>query len=233
MNEAAIKISVLPAPEADKSQTKAETVEQAALKASVSLGPVHSCAVVLAVEGEFWLLETEGQSLRAQLAASCPLRPEQGDEVALISTRDGRLFIIAVLNRATSSPQLWSVPEGLNLEAGPSAQILSRESLQLCSHNLRAGAVEMDLQTKDLNLSGETVNLAAKAFKLLGRSLFASLASLTQHLGHCSRLVEGRDELMAETVLSQARAEHICQGRQVAVSAGESVRIDGKQINLA
>ncbi len=207
---------------------------EAALKFNPSRPDIPSAALVERVEATGrCLVNCRGLTLPALMAASCPLRPEPGDEVGLFHLDDGRLFIIAVLKRASSAPQTWAVPEGLTLDAGARAEIVSREEIGLTSASLKASAREAELQAGRIKVIGRLAELAAEGWRLFGRTLFSSLESLTQHLGESSRLVRGRDLLAADSVVSQARASHVIQAEQVAITAGESVRVDGKQINLA
>jgi hypothetical protein len=207
---------------------------EAALKFDQSRPDIPAAAVVEAADTEGrCLLNFNGLTAEALTAASCPLRPEAGDEVALLHLDDGRLFVTAVLRRASTGPQTWAVPEGLTLDAGARAEIVSRGELGLTSVALRASAQEAELQAGRVRIIGRLAELVADGWRLFGRSFFSSLGTLTQHLGESSRLVRGRDEVVADSVLSQARTSHVVQAEQVAVTAGESVRVDGQQINLA
>ncbi|MDR1921764.1 MAG: DUF3540 domain-containing protein [Candidatus Adiutrix sp.] len=186
----------------------------------------------LGADGGYMVLD-DGRILSASPAASCPLRPEPGDEVALLRLTDGRTFIIAVLRRFSAEPQSWSIPEGLTVDVGERAEVLGRGALGFTAVSMRATAEELDIQAERLKLVGGLVDLLARGWRFFGRSLFSNLESVTQHIGRSSRLVRDHDETRAGSIVSQAQTTHITQAEQVVTTAGEAVRIDGKQINLA
>lgn len=197
------------------------------------LNPIsHGLVEKIGDTGLYQIL-ADGVSLSAQQAASCSLCPEVGDEVTLIHLSDGRAFIIAVLLRASNSPQTHSFPEGLTVDLGSQAQFVSSGELGFTSETFTTSANEIGINAKHMKLVGGIMDLVARSWQFFGRTIFASVEQVNQQLGQSSRLVRGHDETVSGSIMTQAKNTHITQAKEIVTTAGESVRIDGKQINLA
>ena len=89
---------------------------------------------VLEVEAGVCLISTEGHVLEARRAVSCLIEVQAQDRVSLLLEPDGQAHVLSVLTRVAGAPLTIPAPDGLQIHAGPQADI------ELRSGGLRAVA---------------------------------------------------------------------------------------------
>jgi hypothetical protein len=196
--------------------------------------------VVLVDETEIMVRAPRGER-RAQRAASCLVVPDVGDEVAVIVTGDGRVFVIAVLVAAEERSVEITVEGDLRISArGGSCYIGATEGVEI-----RAEGV-MSLVSKTLNLraiEGSVVfsKLTVLASSVLGHSdsvrvaaksfdSFCERVSQTARVWH--RKVEELDRLRAGHVDYRTEKEMCLRSENFLVGARQLAKLDAEQIHI-
>ena len=189
--------------------------------------------VTMVSENDVFTVVVGAESFPARQAFSCLVRPEPGDEVALVNLADGRVFIAAILARASQSPPLMAFPVGFTVTSAGRADFVSQAAMSFTAKYLAAQASALDVRTSRFDFTGGLVNLLGRGWRLFGQTFSANVEKMMQNLGSSARLVRGHDETQAETVRQLAVKTYVTQAENVITTASETVRIDGDQINLA
>lgn len=187
------------------------------------------------------VLDTPAGRMPAEVAVSCLVQPQPGDEVSAILDGEGRAIVQAVLRRPGGGPLTVTTAEGLTLRvSGTSLHLDPRHGAMLTSDRMVA-------------VSGETVDVrAGRAFADFG----LAVCRATTAYGLFGRLMNAADSLVTQAgqLLTRAKVSmrsaetldktdaplvEIRGGRGVSVygetasfNAGEDVRINGKRVNI-
>ncbi len=161
---------------------------------------------------------------RAARAASCLVAPEAGDEVALVITGEGRVFVIAVLVAAGE--------RGVDIAVEGDLRIRAEGTLSLASKvmNLRAGEgsfvlAKLSVLASTLVASSDSVRVAAKTFD-------GFVERLSQTAKRCYRKVEEIDQLRAARVDYRTENEMCLRSENFLVGARKLAKVDAEQIHI-
>ncbi|MGE4263156.1 MAG: DUF3540 domain-containing protein [Desulfovibrio sp.] len=199
---------------------------------------------LLAAGEDFAVADTPLGALSCQRAASCLLRPEQGDLalVALPAASRSTAFILAVLERGQAgSPAMLDLHSGARLCApAGGVHIEAAQGISLST------PAEFSASAGSMSFAAGSVRWLASAFSFLGKALelvtqrFTETAAeretqagtWTQRLGDSFRHVEDMDETQAGMVRTLARDTALLHGRVTHVQAEEFVKVDGQEVHL-
>ncbi len=213
---------------------------------------------LLAAGEDFAVADTPLGALSCQRAASCLLRPEQGDLalVALPAASRSTAFILAVLERGQagspamldlhSGARLCAPAGGVHIEAAQGITLSTPAELSASSDKLSFASGNMSFAADDMSFASGSVRWLVRAFSVLGKTLelvtqrFIETAAeretqagtWTQRLGDSFRHVEDMDETQAGMVRTLARDTALLHGRVTHVQAEEFVKVDGQEVHL-
>jgi hypothetical protein len=192
-------------------------------------------------EGGTFVVRGDGIVARARRAPSCVLAPEQGDRVLLARTGEGRVYVLAVLERDEDTAQRWSADGDVTIEArGGRVDVTGTTAVGIASPG------ELSLQAGALSFKSRVAKLATGKLAVLGQEVLAEVAR--------SRLVAGAIESVAEVVSQTAsrvsrvvtEIEHVRAGtvdiaaekslaihaENAMVTAKALVKMDGEAVQL-
>ena len=203
--------------------------------------PSYELATVELVEATGITVRAARGERRAQRAASCLVAPDVGDEVAVMVTGDGRVFVIAVLVRAEERPVEIAVEGDLHISArGGSCYISATEgvriraegAMSLVSKALNLRAVEGSVVLSKLTVlassvlgHSDSVRFAAKAF-----DSFCDRVSQTAKVW--TRKVEELNLLRAGHVDYRTEKEMCLRSENFLVGARVLAKLDAEQIHI-
>jgi hypothetical protein len=202
----------------------------------------YGVATIVAADGADLTVRTMTHGDRcAERAASCLVPPETGDEVAVVTTGDGRVFVIAVLVRtkdeaieiAVDGDLLISARGGsCRIDATDGVEIRSGGAMSLVSKALNLRAVEGSVVLSKLTVlassvlgHSDSVRLAAKAFES-----FCERVSQTAKV--CQRTVEELDLLRAGHADYRTEKEMCLRSENFLVGARKLAKLDAEQIHI-
>jgi hypothetical protein len=177
---------------------------------------VQEVVTVVAALGDEVRVRSERGEEQARRAVSCLVSPAPGDEVLLACVPDGRLFILAVLERT------------------------DRESTEIgVSGQLRIRAAEIDVSASRGNLVFGTLTALAGALvartekaRFFAGSLDTVCDRLSQTVQRCYRKVAELDVLRAGRLDYRAEQEICLRAENVLAGARKLVKVDGEQIHI-
>lgn len=201
---------------------------------------IYCAGQVIAIGPEGFAVRGEAGVLGARRAASCLLSPEMGDTVLVGGDNTERVYIIAVLERANSSPMRLSVEGDLQVTAGGTLSIDGRTGLTLSTPE------HCVLAADELTVRGSRATLLIEKLCAIGSEIGVTVARL-RFVGHVMeslvdrfmltakqslRVVEGTDQLRSGSIDYRAKQTMNLHGRNFLASAKELVKVDGSQIHL-
>jgi hypothetical protein len=187
--------------------------------------PSYEVATVAAVEATEITVRTARGQRRAQRAASCLVAPDTGDEVALVVTGDGRVFVIAVLVRGT-------VEKGLEIVVDGDLRIRAEGTMSLVSKVLNMRAEEGNVVLSKLTVLASSLLAHTDAVRVAAKTIDSFCERLSQTAKRCFRKVEELDHLRAERVDYRTEKEMSLRSEHLLASARKLVKVDSEQIHI-
>lgn len=171
--------------------------------------------------------------LPARRAASCLLAPEAGDTALVSALPDGRKYVLAVLERAQSSPARLPFPDGVQMESNADVAITAANAIALHSAQTQVTAADVAVHAAKIECRASFVSVLAHTVRTAGEQMEAIWARCIARLGMSLRLVQEHDETQAASVRVLTEASHVIQAETIVHSAEKSVKIDGDPVHLA
>ena len=140
-------------------------------------------------------------------AASCLIAPRVGDEVLLQPLADGRLYVLAVLERESDVLEL-DVDRALCIRGG----------------DLELDAKQLRIRGEDLRVAARRSLWATEQFQLVAEELSTSATRQHQAATVLERVVETAKETLGTSFRRIERAEHIHAG-SLAITLREAMRV--------
>ncbi len=203
--------------------------------------PSYEVATVALVEGPEITVRAARGDLRAQRAASCLVAPGAGDEVALVVTGDGHVFVIAVLVRAEERPIEITVQGDLRISArGGSCRIDATEGVELraegamtlVSKALNLRAVEGSVVLSKLTVLASSVLAHSDSVRVAAKALDSFCERVSQSAKVWTRKVEEMDLLRAGRVDYRTEKEMCLRSENFLVGARKLAKLDAEQIHI-
>lgn len=206
------------------------------------IAPYQALATVVEAPADGGFIVDDGRQRRQiHRAASCPLEPAVGDRVWVVGEAAGKLYAIAVLERAEpSAPAVLAFPGDVALTAGGRLTLTAEDGLDLATPaeaSVSAGELHVTARTgraaiEELSLFARTVRASLDKLTHVGRALELFVDRVTQRSEHSVRAIAGVDRTSAQTI--DYRAEHAAHVRaeHAIVDGKELVKLDGGQIHL-
>lgn len=184
-------------------------------------------------DGSFFV-ESAGRGWHCRKAASCLLDPEYEDTVLIASDDDGRVWLLAVLERAqTAAVARISMPGDLCI-ATPSGSL----NLQ-CKAQLQLESTRFSLRAEDANCQFEKMAFDAAEVsswvgigRWMGRRSEALWDSLTQISQHLFRQTRHTEHVRAGQIDYQASGHLRMHAHNTIVTSEAITRIDAEQIHV-
>jgi len=182
---------------------------------------------VVAKDREFFSIVAKEEDFTATRASSCLLAPEIGDKVLLIGEPNGSLYILAVLERASSEAARLSSGGDLVLDAGEGRiTVTANEGIDLLTpQDVRISSARLEARAGDASFT-------FGAARLIGKTVDSVLGRMTQRLKNSMRWVEGSEQVRAGQLDYEAEGMMHLHGENTVVTAAKIVKADGKQVHI-
>lgn len=173
--------------------------------------------------GDTWLLD--GIDGPARRAASCHLRPGEGDRVWFVREGDA-CFITAVLERAQpQSPKVLDLGEDASLHASGTLEVHAGDQLRV-----RASRATAAIQSISWFAKSAVSHVAKRT--MVGSVLEHVVDRFTSHTKTSRRTVEGLDQLQAGDVDHRATSTLSLGGEHTMLKGRALIKADGDQIHI-
>jgi hypothetical protein len=172
---------------------------------------------------------------------SCLVAPEAEDGVLVAVAEDGRVFILAVLDRREGAAVRLEAEGDLLLRlrngrfavaAQEGIELATAKEASVISGGLRVNAAEARVGLDRLSYLGRFVEAEVEQVKLFAGSLDSVLGRLWQRVKRSYRVVEEVDHVRADQIDYAAKKNAQIRGRNALVTAEQLVKLDGEQIHL-
>lgn len=188
------------------------------------LTALQSCvASVTRVDPPGWVVDTGRGDAIAQRAASCLATPEVGDLVACLCTDDDRIWIVAILQRASETPLVLDCEGAMRVQAA--AFTVTAQDVDFESERLRVRSTEAAVSSARVRVTSGVVKLAG--------TLMSSVFERVSHFGkHYLRTTQGLDRVQAEHLEIDAGQLLRVQGEHAIIQGEKLVKARGGQIHF-
>jgi len=184
----------------------------------------YAVATVVAVEEAHLTVRFARGERRAQRAASCLVAPEAGDEVALVVTGEGRVFVIAVLVAAAE--------RGVDIDVEGDLRIRAEGTLSLVSRVMNLRAAEGSVVLAKLSVLASAVVANSESVRVAAKTFDGFVERLSQTAKRCYRKVEELDQLRAARVDYRTENEMVLRSENFLVGAKKLAKVDAEQIHI-
>jgi len=187
------------------------------------------------------MVRTDSGQYRAKRAASCLLKPEQGDEVLVVTMPRGRCYVLAVLERdegaaaeLTASGDLSiRLPRGRLTMASPKGiGLLSEGEIDMATRSFKLNAVDGSVALQKLSYLGCYLQSELERVKAFASSIDTVAERISQRVKRCYRTVEQYDHVRAERLDYKAKRTMSLHGQNAIMTAQQLVKVDGEQIHV-
>jgi hypothetical protein len=177
-------------------------------------------------------VETDWGTSAAERAASCLVAPAPGDEVALLTTGDGRAWVIAILARAARDGVANDGPRPVEISAEGDLRIAAGGTLSLGSKTFRLQAGEGSVVMSKLTVLASSVLAHSQTMQLAAKTVDGVYERLSQTMKRCFRKVEELDHLRAERADYRTDKELSLRAEHLLATARKLVKVDGSQVHI-
>lgn len=202
-------------------------------------GPSLKSGTVEGAADDYLSVRLGARRALARRAVSCLVEPQTGDRV-LCSLEGEEVFVLAVLEREAAGPTVISAAGDVEIAAGGTFTVTAPAGLHL------ATARDMTLTATRLESVADEASLVWKVARLATRALTADLGRaevtaeestsivgrVVQRARRVYRMIEGTETVRAGQVDVVAETGLRMHGQTAVVTAGDLVKVDGKQIQL-
>lgn len=180
------------------------------------------------------IVASEGRGWQCRRAASCLLTPEAGDTVLLARSSDEKLWLLAVLERATPQQAVQIIVDGdLNIATrGGSLTLNSECQLALASQRLQVQSTHGDCRIGNLEYRGDELNARVTLSRWVGERCESVWHTLTQLSEAVFRQVRKTEHVRVGQLDYQAEDYARLHARNTLITAENIAKIDSDQIHV-
>lgn len=202
--------------------------------------PLYAVGEIMESDPAGLLVRSACGVFRARRALSCLVEPEPEDTVLLAGERE-RPYVIAVLERAESSPLRLMVDGDCELgvrngrfsiAAENGMDLVSQKDIGISAAELDVHATRGSVFFGKLSYFGQKLFSQVSRVRLVAGVLDAVMESVSQTVKRSYRTVAEIDHLRSGEIDYRAEQNMSLHGRNALVSAEELVKMDGGQIHL-
>lgn len=184
-------------------------------------------------------IQTAGDTISAQRAASCLLAPVIGDKVLMSRREDGQAYVLAVLERSDEAStttaelgvaghagdtRLRATGGALHLEARTSINLVAKRALRL-------SAARAEVVAGALTATAQRVMASFEETGLAGKSVDTAVERLTTRAARAFRFIAETDRTRAKHIDTHAsHTVRLSSDSVTSVTAREVVKVDGSQV---
>jgi len=190
-------------------------------------------------DDNFFWVETSRGLHKAKKSASCLLEPCIGDEVILLSTRNGKSYILSVLEREQD------VQSDILFEGNVSVMVkngdlgFSAQKLDLKGHDIALDSKKLDLRSlcgtasiNDFTFFGRVFRGNINAVKIVSKTVTSITERLVRKARESYRWIENLEQVKVGRLRYLVRESLYMKGKRSSLLAETKVKIDGEKIHL-
>jgi hypothetical protein len=178
-------------------------------------------------DDNFFWVETSRGLHKAKKSVSCLIEPLISDEVLLLSNRNGKSYILSVLERERSikvkNGDLDFVAQKLDLKG---------DDIALASEGLDIRSLRGKASIHDFTFLGRVFRGNINAVKIISQTMSSITERLIQKARHSYRWVEGLEQVKAGRIKYFAENSLFMKSKRSSLLAEKKVKIDAEKIHL-
>jgi hypothetical protein len=186
----------------------------------------------------FWV-ETSRGLQKARKSASCLLEPLISDDVLLLSNRNGKSYILSVLEREqdVQSDILFEGDVSVTVKNGDLD--FSARKLDLEGHDIALDSNKLNIRSlcctagiNDFTFLGRVFHGNIDAIKIVSKTVTSITERLIRKARESYRWIENLEQVKVGRLRYLARESLYLRGKRSSLMAETKVKIDGEKINL-
>ncbi|TWD90349.1 uncharacterized protein DUF3540 [Variovorax beijingensis] len=205
--------------------------------------PVHFIGRLTACmsDGQLQVEDDEGAVWMCRRAASCLLKPREGDTVLLSGPDRLRVYLIAVIEQADPAASRIDAPGDItfggaggtvSIESAGNLSLRSSAALEMKSVRWAMQADEGDCRVDQLRVTAQSVDATVGRTRLVGKVLETVADRIVQMARNALRLVEEVDQSRVGHLDCKATQTVRIHGQHTMVTGKELVKVDASQIHM-
>jgi hypothetical protein len=190
-------------------------------------------------DDNFFWVETSRGLRKAKKSVSCLLEPRIGDEVLLLSNRNGTSYIVSVLEREqdVQSEILFEGDVSVTVKNGDLG--FSAQKLDLKGQDIALDSKKLDLRSlcgtasiNDFTFLGKVFRGNINAVKIVSKTVTSITERLIRKARESYRWIENLEQVKVGRLRYLARESLYLKGKRSSLMAETKVKIDGEKIHL-
>lgn len=197
-------------------------------------------AIVQGSSDKHFIVLTDRGIVSVSVAFSCLVNPEVGDQVLMNSTATDS-HILAILARPTGDDMDLCFPGNavlesrlgqINVRAGKGMKLTTAEDIQLTSTALNLTAVDANVYTAHLNISGDKLVSRWREVRTVSEALHMVVDTVTQKIKNSFRTVDGVDQQSSLNFMQTVKKTLSIRSHHAVITARKDMKIDGERIHM-
>jgi len=190
-------------------------------------------------DDNFFWVETSRGLHKAKKSVSCLIEPLIFDEVLLLSNRNGKTYILSVLERErdVQSDIIFEGDVSVKVKNGDLGFVAQK--LDLKGNNIDLVSKDLDIRSlrgkasiRDFTFLGRVFRGNIDAVKIISKTMSSITERLTQKARQSYRWIEGLEQTEAGRLRFSAKDSLFMKGKRSSLIAEKKVKIDGEKIHL-
>jgi hypothetical protein len=190
-------------------------------------------------DDNFFWVETSRGLHKAKKSVSCLIEPLIFDEVLLLSNRNGKTYILSVLERErdVQSDIIFEGDVSVKVKNGDLGFVAQK--LDLKGNNIDLVSKDLDIRSlrgkasiRDFTFLGRVFRGNINAVKIISKTMSSITERLTQKARQSYRWIEGLEQVKAGRIKYFAEDSLFMKGKRSSLIAEKKVKIDGEKIHL-
>ncbi len=198
-------------------------------------------ATITGEQDNGWLVASSRGPVRATRATSCLLEPALGDRVICAFTATGQAWVLAILERRSTTVNQLSVDGDLEVRVNEGRfsvasahgiALSTPKEVQLASASVAVNTITADVVVQRLTYLGRYLQSEVKRVKAVAATFDAVLGRFSQRVKRSYRTVEEYDCVKAKQIDYVAESTISLHGETTMMTAAQLVKIDGAQVHV-
>lgn len=192
-------------------------------------------------DGNLGVQDEQGVVWSCRRAASCLLKPEEGDVVMLSGPDRHRVYLIAVIEQADASASRIDAPGDLTLgggagtvsiESSADIRLRSGATLEMASAQWRLQADEGNCRVNEMHFIAQAVDATVGRMRMVGKVLETVADRIVQMARNTLRMVDEIEQVRVGHLDCKATDTVRIHGQHTIVTGKELVKVDASQIHM-
>jgi len=190
-------------------------------------------------DGDFFWVETSRGLRKSRKSVSCLIEPLISDEILLLSNRNGKSYILSVLEREreVKSDIIFKGDVSIKVKNGDLDFVaqkldLKGDDITLASEGLDIRSLRGKASIHDFTFLGQVFRGNINAVKIVSKTVTSITERLIRKARESYCWIEGLEQVKAGRIKYFAENSLFMKGKRSSLMAEKKVRIDGEKIHL-